>query len=146
MFHAGEVLIKFEGKDGEPKIPQRAHYGDAGYDLFVSRNITLPARKFKDVPTDIYVAMPHGIWGRITGRSSTLRKYGLQVQEGIIDNAYRGHLFVGIWNMTGKTVRIQKGTRLAQIVFHQIVSVSFRTKDVLPLSHRGEQGFGSTGK
>ena len=79
MIHAGEILIY--KVDQNAKTPMKAHLGDAGYDLYVSRKTVLKPRAFTDVPTGVHVAMPHGIWGRITGRSSTVRKLGLQVQH-----------------------------------------------------------------
>lgn len=131
--------------DKNAKEPCQAYHGDAGYDLSTSREVTIEPHSFMDVDIGIAICMPPNIWGRITGRSSTIRKYGLQVQEGVIDSQFRGQLFVGVWNHTDKLVKVDSGTRLAQIIFHEVKSFSWNCVKELPPSERGIKGFGSSG-
>ena len=132
---------------GNPRVPTKAYPGDAGWDLYVSRDTVIPAHSFTDIHTDIAIAMPEGLWGRITGRSSTLRKYGLLVNEGIIDNGYRGELFVGVFNLTNHDRFIPAGTRLAQLIFHWLIEdLQWEPTMVLPPSQRQDKGFGSSGQ
>lgn len=135
---------------GDPEFePQRFHEGDAGYDLVVAESVVIQPDGFFDVPHGIRVALPDGVWGRITGRSSTLRKRHLLVAEGIIDNGYRGELFAGVWNLGSKVARIDKGERIAQLILHPAVTDRVqleRVADVGGDTTRGESGFGSTDK
>lgn len=114
--------VLFTKTDENGKMPYQAYPGDAGYDLYVSKGCIIEPHKFQDVHTGIAVAMPFGIWGRITGRSSTIRKMGLQVQEGVIDCGFRGELYTAIWNHTDKPVSVEAGMRLAQIIFYDVKS------------------------
>ncbi len=139
------MVIEFK-VSGKGKMPTQAYTADAGYDLYVSRKVTIAPKTFVDVHTDISGHLPDGIWGRITGRSSTLRKHGLQVQEGIIDNGYRGELFVGVWNLTDKPVTIEIGHRIAQIILHNSISVRWIKVKKLKPSDRNTKSFGSSGK
>lgn len=135
--------------EGNPQVPTKAYLGDAGWDLYVSRDVVVPAYSFVDVHTDIAIAMPEGVWGRITGRSSTLRKYRLLVNEGIIDNGYRGELFIGVFNLANHDRFIPVGTRIAQILFHRLVEewgLQWEPIMVLPPSQRQDKGFGSSGQ
>ncbi len=133
--------------EGNPQVPTKAYLGDAGWDLYVSRDVVVPAYSFVDVHTDIAIAMPEGVWGRITGRSSTLRKYRLLVNEGIIDNGYRGELFIGVFNLTNHDRFIPVGTRIAQILFHRLIEdLQWGLTKVLPPSQRQDKGFGSSGQ
>ena len=101
-----------------------------------------------NVHTDIKIDMPPYLYARIVGRSSTLRKHGLLVNEGIIDNGYTGELFVGIHNMTEEVFHAKKGMRLAQVLFHNIEDVRWsQVEKVVPTpGKRGDSGFGSTGE
>lgn len=128
-------------------LPSRAHDGDAGWDLYTSRTIILPPNSFTDVRVDLAVALPPGVWGMITGRSSTIRKYHLRVETGIIDNGYRGEMYVGVWNHNDDAIHIQRGTRLAQLLIFRAVHIDrWLEREELPLSSRGAEGFGSSGE
>ena len=133
--------------EGNPRVPTKTYPGDTGWDLYISRDVVIPAHSFTDAHTDIAIAMPEGLWGRITGRSSTLRKYGLMVNEGIIDNGYRGELFIGVFNLTNHDRFIPAGTRLAQLIFHWLIEdLQWELTVVLPPSQRQDKGFGSSGQ
>lgn len=130
------------------KAPFKKHSGDAGWDLFVSRDCDIPAGETVDVHTDIKIDMPPFLYARITGRSSTLRKHKLLVNEAIIDNGYTGELFVCVHNMGNETFHVKKGMRLAQVLFHVIEDVRWSEVDEInPVAgKRGNDGFGSTGE
>jgi dUTP pyrophosphatase len=137
---------------GHGQVPTRAHDTDAGFDLYVSQDAVIPPGGFVDVQTDVRVAMPPGMWGRIVGRSSTRRRRGLLVVEGVIDAGYRGLIYTGVQNMGEEPITVQIGERLAQFIPHVNVAgmvvnreVNRREFDVLPHDGRGEGGFGSSG-
>lgn len=133
--------------DGDGQIPTKHYTGDAGWDLVVSRPCTIKAGETADVHTDLYMDMPPSTFARIVGRSSTLRKHHLMVNEGIIDNGYTGELFVCVHNLGNTDFRVKKGMRLAQIIFHTIEDVRWSEVDEIEISpnKRGNNGFGSTG-
>lgn len=101
-----------------------------------------------DVHTDICIDMPPYLFARIIGRSSTLRKHQLIVNEGIIDNGYTGELFVCVHNVSDKPFHVKQGMRLAQVLFHTIEDVRWSEVDeIAPVAgKRGNAGFGSTGE
>ena len=130
------------------KHPFKGHGDDdAGWDLFVSRPCTIMPGETKDVHTDIYIDMPRGLYARITGRSSTLRKHNLLVNEGIIDNGYTGELFICVRNMGDKPFEAKRGMRLAQVLFGEIMKIDWKQEPAInpKPGERGDNGFGSTG-
>lgn len=139
--------VDFELGEGA-KAPFKKHIGDAGWDLYVSRDCVIPQGATVDVHTDIKIDMPPYLYARIVGRSSTLRKHQLMVNEGIIDNGYTGELFVCVHNMGNGPFRVKKGMRLAQILFHTIEDVRWSQVDEVKSApgKRGDNGFGSTGE
>jgi dUTP pyrophosphatase len=140
------VRIMFKKLAESARKPEHNHQGDAGYDLFVSREVNIPPGEWADVHTDIAIALPDTLWGEITGRSSTFRKRGMQVQHGVIDAGYRGELFIAVWNPSTEYKTIQVGERIAQLIPHERVELQWRETDELPDSQRGTGGFGSTGR
>ncbi len=139
--------VNFELGEGA-KAPFKKHIGDAGWDLYTSEEVTIPARSTVDVHTNIKIDMPPYLFARITGRSSTLRNYNLLVNEAIIDNGYTGEMFVCVHNLSNKPFTVEKGMRLAQVIFHPIEDVRWSQVDEIKPApgKRGNDGFGSTGK
>ena len=131
----------------EQHEPQYHHSGDAGFDLVVSEPRVVYPGSFVDVPCGVAVAFPEGVWGMITGRSSTLRKRKLMVAQGIIDEGYRGPLFAGVWNLGREKTWILDGDRIAQLVLFRGVAggVQLERGEVDQETSRGAAGFGSTG-
>ena len=139
--------ISFTLEEGA-KRPFKKYSGDAGWDLFTSEECTIQPGETKDVHTGIRIQMPPFLFARITGRSSSLRKHKLLINEGIIDRGYTGELFVCVHNLGKESVTVKKGDRIAQILFHLIEDVRWSEVDeIKPLAgERGANGFGSTGK
>lgn len=134
--------------EGDAKRPFKKYAGDAGWDLFTSEECTIQPGETKDVHTGVRIQMPPYLFARITGRSSSLRKHKLLINEGIIDRGYTGELFVCVHNLGTESVTIKKGDRVAQILFHLIEDVRWsEVNEIKPLpGERGVEGFGSTGK
>lgn len=131
---------------GRPITPSQGYKGDAGWDLYCSREQDLPPNMETEVHTDIAIAIPEGWCGLIKSRSSTADLHGLIVLEGIVDCGYRGELFVQVLNPLGVEVPIIMGTRLAQILFLPVPLVTWNEVSALPSSYRGQRGFGSSGR
>lgn len=129
------------------QMPDRTYANDAGLDLFVSETVDVPPGEFRDIHCGVLVQLPDWSWGMLTGRSSTLRKRGLLVNQGVIDEGYRGPLFAGVWNLTAGTVRVNKGERIAQLIVLDNATRKLHPHQVrhLSVSERGNNGFGSTG-
>lgn len=139
--------VDIELGDGA-RLPFKRHAGDAGWDLYVSRDAVIRPGQVVDVHTDVRVKLPLRTYVRITGRSSTLRKHRLLVNEAIIDNGYTGELFICVINLGDEDFHVRKGMRLAQVLFHTIDDVRWSAVDDLGPSAdgRGDAGFGSTGE
>ena len=138
--------VNFKLEDGA-RHPYKKHTGDAGWDLFVNRGCDIAPGETVDVHTGVRIEMPPHLYARITGRSSSLRKHHLLINEGIIDNGYTGELFVCVHNMGSETFRVEPGMRLAQVLFHTIEDIRWsEVEDIKPApGKRGDNGFGSTG-
>jgi dUTP pyrophosphatase len=151
-FHAPKrrdlASVKWTTTQPEGQSPRRAYHDDAGFDLYVSRETVIPPGKFADVHTDVAIELPTVSWAMLTGRSSTLRKKGLLVNQGIIDPGYRGELYIGCWNMTNHEVTVYPGERIGQIIIlpNMTAEMSLVQTEHLSYHPRGTNGFGSTGE
>lgn len=128
---------------GPGACPRRAHRDDAGYDLQVSRDTWCRSGVVTEIPTGVYLDPRSRVWFEIKSRSSTFRRHGLEVQDAIIDNGYRGEMFAIVYNPS-ESVVVRTGERICQIVPHLLLPCRFRFGS-LRGSTRGARGFGSTG-
>ena len=131
------------------RLPAPGYPGDAGFDLYVAEKATFLPGEFRDVPCGVAVELPPGVWGMITGRSSTVRTRGLLVTQGIIDTGYRGPLFAGTHNLSAyEEVTVEEGERIAQLILFPNLADVFSPMKVTELnaSPRGTNGFGSSGQ
>jgi dUTP pyrophosphatase len=131
----------------DAKPPTRAYPGDAGFDLAAVDNVEIAGFDHLDIHLGVAIQWPKGMWGFLTGRSSTFRSLGLLVHPAVIDGGFRGELFALVRNMTPDPVRVEAGQRIAQIIPFPVLADGMEMWEVdeLSPSERGTNGFGSTG-
>lgn len=145
------IDISFEG---DILLPTRATPDSAGFDLYAYRlkDMDLPYElsplEIVLVDTGITMAIPKGYEGQIRPRSGLALKHGITVVNtpGTIDADYRGTVGVPLINLGSQPFLIEKGMRIAQIVFNRVPEVVF---NLVPREELGETsrkgGFGHTG-
>jgi dUTP pyrophosphatase len=128
--------------------PKFAHPGDAGADLRSSESKTLRAGARSNFATGVSIAIPNGYVALVHPRSGLAAKHGITVLNapGTIDAGYRGEISVTLLNTSEIDFDVAIGDRIAQIVFQKFEPVEFIAVERLPDSHRGANGFGSTGR
>jgi dUTP pyrophosphatase len=135
--------------DPDLPLPGYAHPGDAGADLHSRIDVTLGPHERHAVPTGIAIALPDGFAGLVTPRSGLARRHGVSMVNtpGLIDAGYRGEIVVLLVNHDPtQAVSIRRGDRIAQLVVLPVARARFHEVAALPGSHRGEGGFGSSGR
>ena len=132
-------LIRF---DNYNKAPFRAHYNDAGADVYSTQDILLEPHTTIKIPLGFGLELPDGFMACIFPRSGLTSK-GIISNIPPIDSGYRGEIHAIITNTTDNTYIINKNDRIGQLVILPIILCDFVEKfDNI----RGEGGFGSTGK
>ena len=128
------------------KLPEYAHTGDAGMDLFAVAKLTLAPGQSALVKTGLTIELPDGTEAQIRPRSGLALNHQLTVlnSPGTIDHGYRGEVGVILMNHGTKSFEIEPGMKIAQMVIAPVMNVNIEEAD-LTESRRGEGGFGSTG-
>jgi len=128
-------------------IPQYAHKGDAGLDLFSVEEKNITPGETALVHTGIQIELPEGTEAQIRPRSGLALKYSITVLNtpGTIDEGYRGEIGVILINHGKFDFKVEKGTKIAQMVIKPVLKVSIVEVDELGTTERAEGGFGSTG-
>jgi dUTP pyrophosphatase len=133
------------------QLPAYATPGSAGLDLraCVAAPLVLAPGETQLIPTGlaIHIGDP-GLAAMILPRSGLGHKHGIVLGNlvGLIDSDYQGPLMVSCWNRGSAAFTIQPLERIAQLVIVPVVQAGFRVVEQFDASHRGEGGFGSTGR
>ena len=141
------VRIEVVRSDPGVALPVYAREGDAGLDVAAAATVTLEPGGRELVPTGLRVAIPAGYAGLVMPRSGLALRSGVTVLNapGLIDSGYRGEIGVLLVNHGARTVVIQRGERIAQLVIQPVARAQLVEVRELQESRRGEGGFGSTG-
>lgn len=147
-----DVRVKFLHPVWEEHALEYATTHSAGLDLracFDEPELLIPAGGRAAVPVGLAIEIREpGIAGFIFSRSGLGTKEGLTVSQGVgvIDPDYRGQLIVSLLNTSGQPRRIERGQRIAQLVFLPCYTARLLPVDELSATDRGAGGFGHTGK
>ena len=141
--------IDFKRLTSNAKTPTYGSEFAAGADLYSAENQVVIVNPGKTVfiHTGIAVAIPEGYVGLVYARSGIACKRGLAPANkvGVIDSDYRGEIMVALHNHGNTAQKIEPGERIAQIIISPYITASFRERDELDGTERGDGGFGSTG-
>src|SRR5436190_20382630 len=133
----------------DAKLPQRAHEGDAGVDLFAVAEARIASGHRAVVPTGIAIEIPDGHAGLVLPRSGLADRHGIALVNapGLIDSGYRGELRVLLLNTDrDEAFEVEVGDRIAQLVLVRHAAPELDEVSDLAESARGAGGFGSTGR
>ena len=142
-----EIQIRLEVPGA--KLPQRAHGGDAGWDLHAVEGARLKPGQRVAIGTGISLAIPSGMAGLVLPRSGTALRHGISLvnSPGLIDSGYRGEVRVILLNTDlDSEFVVEPGDRIAQLLFVDLPEIEVSQAQDLPESDRGGSGFGSTGR
>lgn len=134
--------------DKDAYQPRFAYEGDAGMDLALSHDLTVPVGGHRIGDTGVHVAIPEGHVGMLFVRSSTgiKRRLVLSNGTGIIDQGYRGAIKISLHNTGDTTQHIAAGDYIAQLVVVPIAPNDVAEVPTLGTTQRGTNGIGSSGK
>ena len=116
---------------------------------FEEEELTLAPGDTQLVPSGIAIHLEdNGLAAMILPRSGLGHKHGIVLGNlvGLIDSDYQGQIFVSVWNRGQTAFTLNPLERIAQLVVVPVLQVEFNVVAEFDASHRGEGGFGSTGK
>lgn len=136
--------------DPDLGVPCYSRPGDAGADLVARTAAVVTAAGGRAlVPTGIRLAIPDGYAGFVQPRSGLALRHGITLANspGLIDSGYRDELAVIVINTDpDEDFEIRRGDRIAQLVVQRVEQAAFMAVGELPISVRGDGGFGHTGR
>lgn len=144
-----KIKIRYKKFDKELPALFREHDGNAGFDLFARLDspIYLNPGDVGFIPLNVATEIPLNVVGLVFQRSSTFRKWGIKLTNGVgvIDSSYRGdkdEWGAEFKNETDKQIEIKNGDKICQAVFLPLIPLELEEVDILNNPDRG--GFGTS--
>lgn len=157
-----KIPVKLKKLAEDVITPKYANEGDSGMDIHLYapettlfcnekqkevQGVLIPAGGRMLLKTKISVEIPHGWEIQVRPRSGLALKKGLTVLNtpGTVDSPYRGEVGVIMINTTSKSIVLEHGERIAQIVLCPVAFILWEETGDLTETTRADGGFGSTG-
>lgn len=142
------MKVKIKRIDTSLPLPEYQTSGAVAFDLSSRIDMTIQPKTLTFIPTNLIIEIPEGYMLMIANRSSTPKKKGLILRNGvgIIDQDYHGEkdeLMMQVYNFIDQEVNVVKGERIGQAVFVRIDKSEWEEVNEMSADSRG--GFGSTG-
>lgn len=139
--------LKVKKIDSAAIIPEYAHEGDAGLDLFSIEDKVIKAGESALIHTGIQIELPLNTEAQVRPRSGLALKHSITVLNtpGTIDEGYRGEIKIILINLGKEDFKVEKSMKIAQMLVKPVFRVKISEVKELSPSDRGDKGFGSTG-
>jgi deoxyuridine 5'-triphosphate nucleotidohydrolase len=140
--------LKVFKADVDAVMPSKTSYSDAGYDLTIIKEYKVLNSDTTLYDTGIKLDIPNGFYVEIVPRSSISRSgYMLANNVGIIDQGYRGNLYVALRKVNKDCEDLVLPWKCCQIIVKKQVYAKLKlTTEAGAKTNRGDGGFGSTDK
>ena len=132
--------------------PEYATSGSAAVDLRAAidegSTVVIAPGERALIPTGVHISPEtKNVVAIVAARSGLAIKKGISLSNGIgvIDSDYRGEICVGLINHGSEPFTVERGDRIAQLMFMPVCLADFTVCTELDDTDRGAGGFGSTG-
>ena len=154
-----EILVQLNRFSKDVSIPKKMYPNSAGYDLYANETVKVFAGSRSLVSLDLRMVIAKGYLGRISPRSGFALNHGIIAFSGTVDSGYIGIIYILLFNFSANGFLVEKGNRIAQIIFQKCEEVSFVEVESVDIVYktdfeqlrkektiiRGVKGFGSSG-
>ena len=133
-------------------MPAYATEGAAAVDMRAAidegTTVTIAPGERAMIPTGMAISLENAnVVAILAARSGLAIKSGINLANGIgvIDSDYRGEICVGLYNSSNVPFTVNRGDRIAQLMFMPVYTANLIEAASLDETARGAGGFGSTG-
>ena len=116
--------------------PTRGTPSAAGLDLYCAESVTILPGGKSIIDTGVKLALPHGTYGRVAGRSGASYTKHFVIAGGVIDSDYRNNIKIIVFNIGKEPIKIEKYSSIAQLIVERIYLPYLEFVEELPETER----------
>ena len=139
------ITIKIKRLHPDAKLPNYAHPGDVGLDLYALEDKTIGPGEHAHFMNGFAMEFPTG-YAAIVKDKGSISKAKLHTMGGVFDAGFRGEYNVHLVNLGDRPYKVEKGDKIAQVVIFPVEIGKLEEADTLSDTSRGEGKYGSTGR
>ena len=139
------MKVRFKRFRSCARVPEKATLGSVCFDVFSARCVTLEPGVTRSIETDIGLKFSKKYMARVYPCSG-LSLAPAMLGGGVIDSDFWGIIYVILTNLSKRTIEIETGERIAQMLFLKKEEIEFIEVNEFDKTEGGIKGFGSTGK
>ena len=139
------MKIKIKKLKDNAKLPNYAHPGDVGMDLYSMETVIIKPMEHYRFWHGFALEFPEG-YAAIVSDKSSISKAGLAHMGGVFDAGYRGEYNTHLVNLSDKPYTVEVGDKVAQLIIYPVEIAELEETEELSDSSRGTGAFGSTGR
>ncbi len=140
------MRLKIKKLKVQVKLPNYAHPGDVGLDLFSLEDYELKPGERRLFELGFALEFPVGYAAIVKDKGGPPKRGGIHTLGGVFDAGYRGEYNVMLINLGQENYHIENGDKIAQLVILPVVIAELDEVAELSNSARGTGQFGSTGR
>lgn len=126
--------------------PVRAHKTDAGLDIRAKSAALVKAKQSMTFHTGVHVELPPGTCGLLVSKSGLNINHDI-TSTGLIDETYAGEIVIKLFNHGQDDYQVMAGDKISQLVVLGVwCDPVIEIVNELPVTGRGDAGFGSSGR
>ena len=140
-------LCKVYKTDKNAILPSKSNISDVGYDLTIIKEIKKNNTNTVMYDTGIKIKLDYGYYAEIVPRSSLSKSgYMLSNSIGIIDNSYRGNLYIPLTKVELDAPDLELPFKCCQLIIREQIHINMIevAEDIIDNTTRDNGGFGST--
>ena len=142
-------IMRLDEKYNDIPLPKYITPGSAGLDIAaaIDEPMVIEPMSTVLVPTNLAIELEQGYECQVRTRSGLAIKNGIFALNapGTIDSDYRGEIKIILSNFSKVPFTINRGDRIAQLVFAKYEQASIIEVKKIEDTSRGASGFGSSG-
>ena len=137
-----EPVLKYRLLTSKAYPPTRETVGSIGYDLRSPRFARIPPRGGTYyLPLVIAFQIPEGHYGRLAPKSGLAIYRSIGVLAGVVDQDYRGEVFVLLINHDDKlSYLVKPGDKIAQLILEKATIARLKKVNALDETERSPRG------
>ena len=148
LFLENILQIKLSRSSSSTDVAEKlmkAYINSVGYDLFADESIEVLPNSRALISTGLKMEIPKGFYGQVSPRSGLVLKNDVVAFSGTVDSGYLGVVYVLLFHFSSENFLVEKGNRIAQMIFKKCENVSFSFENFNFNSETGVGAFGSSG-